>query len=953
MLWHTFRRSAWCFVLAHFFLCAMLTGQTSWERKNQDGEKAFREGRLADAKVLFSQALAEAQQFGPNDVRLAPIYNNLALVSFVQNSYIASETFYDKAIAIMEAQGPENSLLLPVLDNLTSLYVKQWAFNKAIQTSWRAYHIREKKFGAANVETAAGLYKLATLYLNNVRLIPQSPSDTFELTPLAQPGLSVNADFNILSNSFENLAAPDDTAKLAIAESLFERVLDVRQKAYGAESTRLIDVLEDLGEVSHAQGKLESADETYSRTVAIIEKSFGPNDRQLVLPLQRLAQWKTQAGDYTQADALYQRALRIGESKLGTADPALGGLLMEYASLLGQMHRPEEAETLTDRAHSLVAQTIRSETPVLATPVPYILRFERSEYNQYTGFQQTCILIRADGRIRVEERQEERTAPVGDPSLPSPGTLGNGMEAPEALADRSGSSPPKVFESSLNGSDFQQLQAILSAKEIRDLQGRYPPRTEVNSSRGETITASILRVDGVQNFVFPDPSAVQPYESGLKPLFKWVSTAEKHKGAAIKGAVANDCSPDTPKAAPGQGLTARPTPAQDPVSTFRADVKLVPVHVVVRDTQGRSVGNLRQSDFQVFDRGELRAITGFSVEHAYSRAHGTSLQPGKPAELPAPARRYTVYLFDDLHLERTELVQARESVDRQLAGFSPETERAAIFTTSGQRGIDFTADTAKLHEVLVHLEPRVKQAASDCPAMNYLMANLIVNKEDSDALHVAAEEALECAFSTRNLESADNAKFKDTAIQMAQSAARQEVEMVQMETRTSLRILKEIVQGISKAPGQRTIVVVSPGIYLPDDESQFNIIDLAIRGNVVVSALDPRGLVSANDIRGDSATEFNPNNLGKAAYIDHSDAKKQAMLEELADSTGGLFFRNRNDMDEGFRLVAAPEYSYVLFFRPPDLKSDGGFHELKVAVTSREKFSVQARKGYYAPEPKR
>ena len=940
-----------------FLLHAISVGQSSWEKKNLAGEKAFQEGRLADAKVLFVEALGEAQRFGPNDVRLAPIYNNLALVSFVQNNYIASETFYEKAIAIMEAQGQENSLLLPVLDNLTSLYIKQWAFSKAIQTSWHACHIREKKFGAENLETAAGLYKLATLYLDSVRLLPQSPPDAFTLGAPAQPTLSAtipNADFNSLSSSFENLAAPDDPTKLAIAESLFERVLEVQQNAYGAESTRLIDVLENLGEVRHIQERPGAAAETYVRAIAIVEKSFGPNDRQLVLPLQRLAEWKTEDGNDTEADSLYQRALRIDESKLGTDDPSLRGLLLEYASLLEQMHRSEEAKALTDRASSLLPHTLGNATSGPAISVPYILRFEKSAYDQYTGFQQTCVLIRADGRIRVEEQQQERAAPVGDPSLPSPGTLGNGMESPEALADRSGGShPPKVFESSLDGSDLQQLQAILSAKEIRDLQGRYPPRKESNSSRAEAITASILRDNGVQNFAFPDPSAIQPYEAGLKPLFKWLNTAEKHKGAAIKGAVANNCSPDTPKAAPGQSIPARPAPAQDPVSTFRVDVKLVPVHVVVRDAQGRSVGNLSQSDFHIFDRDQPQAITGFSVEHADGQVQLTSPQPGKPVERHAPATRYTLYLFDDLHLERTELVQARESADRQLAALSPATERAAIFTTSGQRGIDFTADRAKLHEVLAHLEPRVKRAASDCPAMSYHMADVIANKSDSDALHAAAEDALECAFDTKNLEDPENAKFKNTAIQMAQSAARQEVEMVQMETRTSLRVLKELVQGMSKAPGQRAIVVISPGLYLPDNESQLKIIDLAIRGNVVVSALDPRGLVSANDVRGDRAEEFDPNNPGKAAYVDHSDRQKQAVLEELADSTGGLFFHNRNDIDEGFRLVAAmPEYSYVLAFRPPDLKSDGRFHKLKVTVTSREKLTVQARKGYYAPEQK-
>jgi hypothetical protein len=47
---------------------------------------------------------------------------------------------------------------------------------------------------------------------------------------------------------------------------------------------------------------------------------------------------------------------------------------------------------------------------------------------------------------------------------------------------------------------------------------------------------------------------------------------------------------------------------------------------------------------------------------------------------------------------------------------------------------------------------------------------------------------------------------------------------------------------------------------------------------------------------------------------------------------------------------AAPAISYLLGFSPQNLKIDGRFHALKVALTSKEKFDVQARHGYFAPK---
>jgi hypothetical protein len=71
----------------------------------------------------------------------------------------------------------------------------------------------------------------------------------------------------------------------------------------------------------------------------------------------------------------------------------------------------------------------------------------------------------------------------------------------------------------------------------------------------------------------------------------------------------------------------------------------------------------------------------------------------------------------------------------------------------------------------------------------------------------------------------------------------------------------------------------------------------------------------------------------------------------MASGTGGAFFENNNDLDEGFRrLAVAPEYFYVLGFSPQNLKLDGSFHALNVALKPPGDLSLSARRGYYAPK---
>ena len=77
-----------------------------------------------------------------------------------------------------------------------------------------------------------------------------------------------------------------------------------------------------------------------------------------------------------------------------------------------------------------------------------------------------------------------------------------------------------------------------------------------------------------------------------------------------------------------------------------------------------------------------------------------------------------------------------------------------------------------------------------------------------------------------------------------------------------------------------------------------------------------------------------------------------AVMEELADGTGGTFIHNSNDLEGGMRtLVSGAEFRYVLAFSVANVKPRA-HHNLKVKV-DRPGLSVQARRGYSAPVLKR
>ncbi len=382
-------------------------------------------------------------------------------------------------------------------------------------------------------------------------------------------------------------------------------------------------------------------------------------------------------------------------------------------------------------------------------------------------------------------------------------------------------------------------------------------------------------------------------------------------------------------------------------ATFRSKVNLVTVPVVVRDRQRNAVGDLKKEDFQVFDRGKLQAISKFAIERAdvpnmvaeEMPAVGAAGESPKP--FPAIANQFVAYVFDDLHLDAANLSVVRTAAERNIAELAPDA-RAAIFTTSGVTMLDFTNDRATLKDALARLQAQSRAGTkkTDCPYISYYMADLILNENDPAALEAAMMEAINCGtYNELNAEA---------LVKMTSKVA---LGIGDMEARITVRSLKEIVRRVGAMPGQRAVVLVSPGFIVKGNHFEVGgVIESANRLNVRINCLDARGVY----LTGADATD-RPVHTAEAQMLLDSYARDDAMahsgaLEEFAEETGGQFFHNDNGLYEGFhQLATPPAFVYWLGFSPANLPSDGKFHTLKVTLKNSGGLSIQSRRGYFAP----
>lgn len=395
---------------------------------------------------------------------------------------------------------------------------------------------------------------------------------------------------------------------------------------------------------------------------------------------------------------------------------------------------------------------------------------------------------------------------------------------------------------------------------------------------------------------------------------------------------------------------ASPAPAskEETSPTYRVSTNLVLVTVVLRNARGEAIGGLSKTDFNLWDNRKPQPIKSFSVENSGRTAveagsHtvlSASASPGSRAS--AGSDNNVAYVFDDLHATFEDLAKVKLAAGKYFSKLAPG-EQAAVFTTSGQIATDFTTDAKVLHASLQRLKPAAHGDPESCPVMDYFEADLIVNQNDGNALDLATQDALACLF--QGAGKPDGPEL-NIAARTAMAKAYELATDGRAETQTTLQVLNDVISRMAMRSGRRNVVLVSPGFLTVAGDSQekaMALIERAVQSGIVINTLDVTGLPAVGGAQNDS-------HLAEPEWLQLLNQKTLAEVGVLTDfsrGTGGTFFHNNNDLNQGFvRTAEVPEYVYVLGFSPQKL--DGKFHKLKVTLKSPEKLNVQARPGYYA-----
>ncbi len=397
-----------------------------------------------------------------------------------------------------------------------------------------------------------------------------------------------------------------------------------------------------------------------------------------------------------------------------------------------------------------------------------------------------------------------------------------------------------------------------------------------------------------------------------------------------------------PKASSQRTRTQKSVPplADNPIAVqstgpLRSETRLVQLSVIVDDRHGRPITGLSKHDFTVLDNGKQEPIQVFLVHESEPRRMRTAALPpdtysNRMADRSIPMSA-TVILLDGLNTKISDQQYARLQVIKFLQQIQPE-DRVALYTLGDDLKLlhDFTNDAQSLLESLRQYQGRISPEFSEAVSRpGRSEADRGRDRRTGGAIGRSPRDDMFAGF----LHSFDASEH---AFQVRDRAAR------------TVQALEQIGNHVALLPGRKNLVWVS-GSFLPAanlQDVEMNTPNGALlftsdlesvarklnNASLVLYPVDAHGLLVG----------------GMFGAFGAPDYRQFAVMDEIAQRTGGKAFYNTNDILGAIRkAVDDSRVSYEIGYYPQIEKWDGSFHKVRIKV-GRHGAHVRAREGYFA-----
>jgi TonB family protein len=215
----------------------------------------------------------------------------------------------------------------------------------------------EHTAGQGEAPTSPELSEAARLHQQVISLYNRNKYD--EALPIARKVLEIRekalgADHELVATSLNNVAAIlMAQQKYADSEKLYRRSLAILEKRAGPESEKLTRTLESLALLRFGQRDSGGAEKLYRRALTITERAFGTEHPETGRVVREMGRLYERTARYSKALEYYKRSLAIAEKSVGSENSGLVDLLYSCACALIENDQPEESKSYMERAEKI------------------------------------------------------------------------------------------------------------------------------------------------------------------------------------------------------------------------------------------------------------------------------------------------------------------------------------------------------------------------------------------------------------------------------------------------------------------------------------------------------------------------------------------------------------------------------------------------------------------------
>jgi tetratricopeptide (TPR) repeat protein len=226
---------------------------------NQDGD-------LVKAERYLKDAIRVVQAFDPHDHNIGHLLNNLGGIYYKKGDLGGAEKASRKAISFMEKEfGRDDVRLAPLLNNLAGLQISRRKWDAAASLLDRAFSLL--KNSGNYIEVAYVLENMGAMHYARENL-PEAETAFRRAYAIRLDVLG--AGHPDLARTAFNLAGTLTTVgHFGEAERLYLDALQIYEKAFGATSGEVVSALAEMAQLLRKTNRLEAAAELEGRAASI------------------------------------------------------------------------------------------------------------------------------------------------------------------------------------------------------------------------------------------------------------------------------------------------------------------------------------------------------------------------------------------------------------------------------------------------------------------------------------------------------------------------------------------------------------------------------------------------------------------------------------------------------------------------------------------------------------